>query len=148
MKLINRDTDYALRALIHIAKNSQRISVTEMASKLDIPKPFLRKILQILTKKGMLNSYKGKGGGFLPAIAPKKILLTDLINIFKGPVKFTDCIIKKRICSDIKTCPLRKRIRALEKHVVSELKSTTLDDLIQDDASSLDKSRHRKMEEG
>ncbi len=138
MKLINRDTDYALRALIHIAKNSQRLSVTEMASKLDIPKPFLRKILQILNKEGVLNSYKGKGGGFLLAIPPKKILLADLIKIFQGPVKLTACVIKERICQDIKTCPLRKRIRALEKHVVSELKSTTLDDLIQDDASSLD----------
>ncbi len=138
MKLINRDTDYALRALIHIAKNSQSISVTEMASKLNIPKPFLRKILQILNKEGMLNSYKGKGGGFLLAIPPKKILLAELINIFQGPVKLTDCVIKKRICPDMKACPLRKRIRALEKHVVSELKSITLDDLIQDDASSLD----------
>ena len=138
MKLINRDTDYALRALIHIAKNSQRISVTEMASKLNIPKPFLRKILQILNKEGILNSYKGKGGGFLLAIPPKKILLTDLINIFQGPVKLTDCVIKRKICPDIKTCPLRKRIRALEKHIVSELKSTTLDDMIKDDASSLD----------
>jgi Rrf2 family protein len=135
VKLINRDTDYALRALIHIAKNSQRISVTEIASKLDIPKPFLRKILQILNKEGILISYKGKGGGFLLAIPPKKILLGDLINIFQGPVKLADCVIKKKICSDIKTCPLRKRIRALEKHVVSELKSTTLDDLVQDDRS-------------
>ncbi len=137
MKLINRDTDYALRALIHIAKNSQRISVTEIASKVDIPKPFLRKILQILNKEGILNSYKGKGGGFLLAIPPKKILLTGLINIFQGPIKLTDCVINKKICSDIKTCPLRKRMRALEKHVVSELKSTTLDDLVQDDRSSL-----------
>lgn len=138
MKLINRDTDYALRALIHIAKNSQRITVTEIGSKLDIPKPFLRKILQILNKEGILNSYKGKGGGFLLAIPPKKILFTDLINIFQGPVKLTDCIIKKKICSDIKTCPLKKRIGALEKHVVSELESTSLYDLIQDNASSLD----------
>jgi len=137
MKLINRDTDYALRALIHIAKKSQRLSVTEMASKLDIPKPFFFNILQILNKEGVLNSYKGKGGGFLLAIPPKKILLTDLIKIFQGPVKLTDCFIKKEICPDIKTCPLRKRIRVLEKHVVSELKSTTLDDLIQDDTSSL-----------
>lgn len=135
MKLINRDTDFAIKAFMHIAKNSERVSVSELASKLEIPRPFLRKILQILKKEGVLESYKGKGGGFLLALPPEQIILTDLIKIFQGPVKLNECIFKKRICPDIRTCPLRKRIKALEKYVISELKSITLASLLQEDSS-------------
>lgn len=132
MKLINRDTDYAVKALMHIAHNSRRVSVSELAEKLDMPKPFLRKILQILNKKGILRSYKGKRGGFVLTVPPEKILLTDLIRIFQGPIKLNECIFKKRICPDIKTCPLKKRIDDLEKYVVSELKSITLAKLLKE----------------
>ncbi len=136
MKLINRDTDYAIKALMHIAKqNSERIPVSELAKILEIPNPFLRKILQILNKRGVLNSYKGKGGGFLLASSPDKIFLKDLINIFQGPVKLNECIFKKSICPDIKSCALRTRIDALEKHVISELESITLASLLEDGAS-------------
>lgn len=136
MKLINRNTDYAIKALMHIAKqNSERIPVSELAKTLEIPNPFLRKILQILNKRGVLNSYKGKGGGFLLACSPDQIFLKDLINIFQGPVKLNECIFKKNICPDLKTCSLKKKIDALEKYVVLELKSITLASLLEDDTS-------------
>ena len=66
MKLITRDTDYAIRAITYMAKHKEsRVSVKELVKNLKVPRPFLRKILQVLDKKGLLRSYKGKGGGFL-----------------------------------------------------------------------------------
>ena len=143
MKLINRDTDYAVKALMHIAQNSKRFSVSELALKLNIPRPFLRKILQALNKKGILESYKGKSGGFCLAISPDQIFLTDLIRIFQGPVKIKDCIFNQNICPDIKTCPLKKKLDEIEKHLISELQSITLKTLIKDGSSmqSLSDSR-------
>ena len=65
MKLITRDTDYAVRALCFIGQRQKRlISASELVANLKIPRPFLRKILQTLNREGILNSYKGKGGGF------------------------------------------------------------------------------------
>lgn len=134
MKLLNRDTDYAVKALLYITqKNPGRISVPELVKTLDIPRPFLRKILQILNREGVLNSFKGKGGGFVLAVPPEKILLTRLIDIFQNPVKLTDCLYKQKICSDIGTCPLKKRIDAIEQHVISELKSITMASLLKED---------------
>lgn len=140
MKLINRDTDYAVKALMHIAKNSERISVSELATKLDIPKPFLRKILQILNKENILNSHKGKGGGFKLAKPSKDIYLKDLIKIFQGPIKLKDCIFNQKICPDIKTCPLREKIRDIEKYVLSEIESVTLATLIEKGSALQDSS--------
>ncbi|MFQ6069606.1 MAG: RrF2 family transcriptional regulator [Candidatus Aminicenantales bacterium] len=138
MNLINRDTDYAIKALMYIAKERpERVSVSELAKESEIPHPFLRKILQILNKKGVLNSYKGKSGGFLLALRPDQIFLADLIKIFQGPVKMSKCIFKEEICPHIGTCALKKKIDALEKHVVSELKSITLASLLDEESSFL-----------
>lgn len=134
MKLINRDTDYAVKALLYIAKkNPERISVSELVNTLDIPKPFLRKTLQTLNRECVLKSSKGKGGGFVLAVPPKKILLTRLIEIFQNPVKLTECIFREKICSDIGTCPLKKRIDSIEQTVISELESITIESLLKED---------------
>lgn len=137
MKLINRDTDYAVKALLYITqKNSERISVSELVKALDIPKPFLRKTLQTLNREGILKSSKGKGGGFVLDVPPEEILLTRLIDIFQKPVKLTNCIFKEKICSDIGTCPLKKRIDAIEQLVLSELESITIASLLKEDLAS------------
>ena len=132
MKLITRDTDYAVRALYFLAeRSSEIISVSKLVRNLKIPKPFLRKILQTLNKEGLLKSYKGQGGGFILAIPPEKILLIDLIRIFQGPISLNECIFKKQICPEIKVCNLKKRIDNIEKYVIFQLKSITLECLLE-----------------
>jgi len=137
MKLLNRDTDYAIKALLYIVKKDpERISVSELVKELDIPRPFLRKILQTLNKEGVLRSSKGKGGGFVLAIPSKEIGLIRLIEIFQNSVALTDCIFRDKICTDIGTCPLKNKIDAIEQHIISELKSTTIETLLKEDLSS------------
>ena len=131
MKLITRDTDYALRALCFIARHRKEIvSVRELVKKLKIPKPFLRKILQILNKKRILKSYKGKGGGFLLGVPASKIFLVDLIEIFQGPLRLNECFFKKMACPNTKTCGLKKKIDNIERYVIRELNSITLTSLL------------------
>ena len=127
MNLITRNTDYAIRALAFIAKHEKKIlSVTQLVERLKIPRPFLRKILQILNKKKLLSSYKGQGGGFRLAVTPDRIRLLDLIEVFQGRFRLNECAFKKRICPNIKSCELKKRIDRIQKYVISELKDITL----------------------
>lgn len=131
MKLITRDTDYAVRALIFITKQKEKIvSVSDLVKELKIPKPFLRKILQILNKHEILNSYKGKGGGFVLARSPKKIFLIGLMRIFQGSLKFNECFLKKKICPNIRKCILRKKIDRIEKYAINQLNSITINSLL------------------
>ena len=133
MKLITRDTDYAVRALLFFARNREKIlSVTELVQALKIPRPFLRKILQILNRQGILKSYKGKGGGFELALHSQKIFLTDLIEIFQGSLNLNDCLFKKKICPNRKTCSLRHKIKSIERSVISELKAITIKSLLEE----------------
>lgn len=137
MMLVTKNTDYAIKALMYMAKKKKGLfSVSELAEKLKIPGPFLRRLLQILNKEGILTSYKGKGGGFELARPANKIFVTNLIKIFQGPIKFTRCIIKEGICPDVKSCVLRKEIKKIENYVSGELKSVSIGSLLNEDGKN------------
>lgn len=127
MKLITRDTDYALRALCFIAtSHGRRVAVSGLVKALKIPRPFLRKILQVLHKKGILYSYKGLGGGFVLKKSPEKIYLLELINIFQGPFKLNECLFKGKLCPNVKKCVLKEKMDGIEKHMLQELKGVSI----------------------
>jgi len=131
MKLITRDTDYVLRAVCFIAKAKAKVvSVAELVNKLKIPRPFLRKLLQILNKERVLVSHKGLGGGFLLAKPANKIFLLDLITIFQGKLRLNECFFKKMPCPHTGSCILRKKINNIEKYVISQLKEITVASLL------------------
>jgi len=131
MSLINRNTDYATRAICFMAKkHNQRLSVDDLVRHLKIPRPFLRKILQILNKKGILKSYKGKGGGFLLKQSPEKIFLIDLINIFQGRLKIKECFLGDKICPKVRSCPLGHKLKDIEDYVIRQLKSLNVASLL------------------
>jgi Rrf2 family protein len=131
MKLITRDTDYALRAICFMAKTKEKVlSVGDLVRALKVPRPFLRKILQVLNKKGILKSYKGLGGGFKLAMPASRIFLVDLIEIFQGPFKLNECLLRKIACPSTKTCALRKKINRIESYVIKQLRSITIASLL------------------
>jgi len=126
MKLITRDTDYAVKAIAAIAKGKRAYTVNELVDKLGIPKAFLRRIFQKLANAGILLSTKGKSGGFSLARKPKDIKISDIIFAFQGKVSMNECVFKKKLCPDIRTCPLRKEIVKIEKDVVARLESISI----------------------
>lgn len=131
MNLITRNTDYAIRALCYIVKsNKDIVSVKELVEGLKMPRPFLRKVLQELNKKGILRSYKGKNGGFVLATRPDKIYIGKLIEIFQGPIKLQEHTFKKKICPEIESCVLKKKIDVMEKYTISRLNSLSIASLL------------------
>lgn len=131
MPLLNRDVDYAVRALAYMAKaNKPTVSVTGMHGAVGVTRPFLRKILQKLHRAGILQAVKGKGGGFALARRPETITLKQLTDTLQGPLKLNDCLFKKRLCHDHAACPLRHRVAALERRLTADIEGITLRDLL------------------
>ena len=131
MKIIAKDVDYAVRALLYLAQNKgDKVTISELARNLGISRPFLRKILQNLAKTGILDSNKGKGGGFVLKQAPKDILLSDLVNALHGEINIIDCEIKGKVCSNKKICGLRKRVKSIESNIVKQLRGVTIASLV------------------
>lgn len=127
MRIINREIGYAIKALCFMIKEKDKVVTTgHLANCIKISRPFLRKILQQLNIAGILNSYKGKGGGFQLAMEPDQIILIDLVKIFQGPVQVCSCYNKGQECPLIKDCPVRHEIENLEKKFISELSKISL----------------------
>lgn len=133
MKLINKDADYAIKALVEIAgRGGQVADVSGLTGPLGLPRPYLRKIMQALARAGIVVSTRGKGGGFVLARPAAAIRLIDVIRAFQGPVKIHECVFKARICPDVRTCPLRKTLDRLESGLVAELEALTVAGLLAD----------------
>ncbi|MBU1043970.1 MAG: Rrf2 family transcriptional regulator [Candidatus Omnitrophica bacterium] len=134
MKLITKQTDYAIRALGCIAKSKDAIiTVCGLAESLDMPQSFLRKILQRLNTKGILKSSKGKGGGFVLNINPAKISVLQLVEIFQGEFKLSEHVFKGKICPVIKTCYFKNRLDKIEKDVKKQLQLITIKKITKQD---------------
>jgi len=131
MKLITRNTDYGVRALCFMAKNKDRVvAVPELVKALKIPRPFLRKILQALTKGGFVKSHKGVGGGFRLAMPAGKIYIVEVAKVFQGAFSLNKCFLNKKVCPNRRVCPLKRKIDKIEKDVVSELSAITIKELM------------------
>jgi Rrf2 family transcriptional regulator, iron-sulfur cluster assembly transcription factor len=130
MKLITRDTSYALQAVCYIAEKEKIVPVSELVSSLKMPRAFIRKILQALTKRKLLKSYKGQGGGFALNESLDKIYVVDLIRIFQGPIQLNECTFRGRACPKLKKCKLKKKIDKIQDYVIGFLGNITLSSLI------------------
>lgn len=134
MKLITKDTDYALRALIFIAKNKNKIiTAREISDNLNISYPFLRKLLQVFNKNKILISVKGKNGGFYLSKKPEEIFLNEIIEIFQGKIDVKQCLIGKNKCPDIKTCLIHKKLNKIEDFIENEFSTISVATLMDSD---------------
>lgn len=136
MKLITRDTDYAIRAICCIAgADKEMVSAQYLTKELDIPRPFMRKILQALNKHRILRSYKGKSGGFCLAVDPEKISVFDMIEIFQGAFELNEHVFKGNTCPHLKICLLKEQLDKAERDLIKQLKAITVFSLIKNGKS-------------
>lgn len=135
MKFIVRNTDYAIRALVFMARQSIKqgkkvVTVGEIVQEEGLPGRFLRRILQTLAKRGVLVSNKGKKGGFSFLKTPAGIKLTDVMEIFQGKIDITNCLLKGRVCPNTRKCVLRKKLKDINGLVQGELGKITIVSLL------------------
>jgi Rrf2 family protein len=134
---ITRETDYAIRCVLYLSESPEEVvMVNEIARARRIPKSFLSKILQKLTKAGIVRSYRGVKGGFRLAKKPKRISLLDVIEAIEGPVAMNRCAINNRLCSLSNSCSAHPVWVDVRKKVEEMLKKHNFDGLINMEQSS------------
>jgi Rrf2 family protein len=127
MRMITRESDYGIAALVSLAgRRGAKASAAELAKELRIPGAFLRRILQRLGRSGIIRSTKGVGGGFELAMKPENILVSDIVTALQGPISISDCDLRAGICAMRGRCMLRRKLKAMEKRLSSELMSISI----------------------
>ncbi|NOT94012.1 RrF2 family transcriptional regulator [Ferruginibacter sp.] len=134
--MLSKKTQYGLKALGYLASKYGEgpILISEIAKKKKIPIKFLESILLQLKNKGVLDSKKGKGGGYFLANAPKKTSLAVAIRIVDGPIAMIPCVSlnfyeKCKDCNEA-TCGLNKAMAFTRDATLKILEKKTLHDLI------------------
>lgn len=126
--LFSRACEYAIRGLAEMASQPEITSWTiqELAKQTDTPAPFLAKTFQTLVKSGILNSAKGRHGGFSFARPVDKIYIMEIVNILDGPTLANDCALGFPECSGIKPCPFHAQWGEIRETIIHALSSQSL----------------------
>lgn len=131
--LFTKSTAYALQALIELSKYDKPIDVNTLSEKTDIPKPFLAKLLQNLSKKNIIKSYKGIHGGFLLTKKSEEIKILDIFKAIedKDSLVFY-CSSNSQNCTRDRSsiCSTMPFFNKLEDEISSIIDKYTLADVI------------------
>lgn len=129
--ILSRTSQYAVQALIYMATQPADTPVLnkDIAAKLNVPAPYLAKILQNLAKGNLLYSFRGRLGGFCLREDGTKMTLMDILLLTEGPAFTQSCLLGLKRCSDETACPVHFRWQPVKEKIIGLLKETTLDKL-------------------
>ncbi len=132
--MFSKACEYGIRATLHIASQSQmnnRVSLKEIAEAIDSPEAFTAKILQQLSRSGIVDSTKGAAGGF--EISKKqlaKITLSQIVTAIDGDHIYRGCGLGLKECNETKPCPVHYEFKSIRDDLANMLKMTKICDLV------------------
>jgi Rrf2 family protein len=134
--MLSKKTQYAFRALTHLVENYNKgpVLISEISRKKKIPLKFLENILLELKKAGILESKKGKGGGYFLKTHPAKTHVASVIRVVDGPISMLPCVSlyfyqRCKNC-DERYCGLHDIMEKVRDATLNILEKRTLQDLV------------------
>lgn len=130
--MLSNTCKYAIRSVVFLSlfsTETKKVGIKRISKELDIPTPFLGKILQVLAKHEILISTKGPNGGFGLARDPNSIPLMDIIEVIDGKTIFDTCLIRTTRCSDEAPCALHDKVSGIRNDLKKMFESQTIADL-------------------
>ena len=129
--IFSKKCEYGMQAILYLAAKEKGalVSAEEISKVLKIPREFISKILQSLKESGLINSSKGKSGGFSLAKSSSRIKLIDIVAAIDGLELFDDCVLGFPECSPTHPCPVHDTWGTLRTQAYDMLNSETIDKL-------------------
>ncbi len=130
MELVRRDADYAVRALILIAREGGVAQTARIAQAQEVPFDFLHKILRKLKNAGIVKVKRGARGGFTLSQPAQDIRLLSIIEAVQGKIAVNRCFLGRDGCPRQKGCPVHDRLEAVQEGLCGLLEEITLAELV------------------
>nr|WP_294859632.1 Rrf2 family transcriptional regulator [uncultured Fluviicola sp.] len=131
--MFSKTCEYGIKATLYVAHQSQlgiRTSLKEISKAIDSPEAFTAKILQLLSKNGILKSTKGPSGGFeIEKENREAIKLSDLVFAIDGNELYQGCGLGLKECNSLKPCPLHDKFMKIREDLKQMLETTTIEEL-------------------
>jgi Rrf2 family protein len=136
MLKINRQTDYAVRVVLALAKRGEgiRLSTSTIQQEMLIPKALMTRIVAQLAREELVNTYPGRDGGLMLPRPASQITLKDVVEAFEGPILLSECMQAKGEddCPFRSNCPVRSKWGRVQVAMLREMASITFEDLVQE----------------
>jgi len=130
--MLSQTAEYALRAVLYVAQHGDRlVQAGEMARALRIPRNYLSKIVHALAREGVLESTRGKSGGFRLAQAPDRLYVVQVVSPFDRLGEVRHCLLGRPRCSDRAACAAHTRWKEVAERVAAFFRETTLAELLE-----------------
>ncbi len=131
MMELTRKGEYAIRGMVYLASkpSDKLVFLSEIAASVEVPQTFLAKIFQQFSKIGIVNSYRGTGGGFSLGRPANEITLLEIVEAVEGQITLNRCVSNKS-CSRTSLCKVHPVWQDIQSQVRDILRKTTLKDLI------------------
>ncbi len=132
MNPISQSSENAIRALTYLAQRAgpDYILVRGIALELELAAPNLSKILQPFVNRGLLESQRGRGGGYRLARSPDTITLYDIVDTQEFLGTEHQCFLGQAECSDERACPMHEFWSESSEAFLSALRGKTLGDVV------------------
>lgn len=136
MDILRRNTDYALRLMVGLARRGKDTSVATrtLAEEQEVPHQLASKLMQQLHGAQLVESVMGAKGGFRLGRAPAAISLLEVVEVIQGRLSLNRCLIENACCPREAGCPVRARMSELQGQMDAYLGSVTLADLLRTQA--------------
>ncbi len=139
--MLSKKAKYAIKALVYLGHENHKspVLISQIAQNENIPQKFLEAILLTLKKEGILDSKKGRGGGYFVVKPLEEISFAEILRIFDGPIALLPCVTHDYYkqceeCKDEATCGIRKVFLQLRNITVKHLKDATIMNVVLDES--------------
>ena len=127
---ISKMTDYALVILAFLTKEStQFVQAGDIALNTQVNKPTTAKVLKLLAKHGLLESFRGATGGYKLTRPPEDISVAEIIQILEGPIAIMECSLGKENCAISRNCEIHAPWNKINTAIYQALDNIKLCDL-------------------
>lgn len=128
---LTRAADYGVRVMIHLASTDAgaRVSLPELARAADAPGSFLSKVLQTLSRAGLISSRRGKTGGFEISDRGRRASMLQVIEAIDGPICLNACLVSGKSCRRKAWCPAHPIWAQAQHAMLSVLSGITISEL-------------------
>jgi len=133
MDVIRRNTDYAVRLMVNLARQYGQgpVSTRAAAGEEGVSYPLACKLMQKLHRSKLIDSSMGPKGGFNLGRAPSEITLLEVVEVIQGPISLNRCLLSSDACTRQTSCSVRAKLAGVQETIVNGLAGITFDDLLQ-----------------
>ena len=129
--MYGKQTETAIAAMSRLAEvyeeKTVRLSATDIADTRGLQRPFVAKILTVLSQAGLVTGSPGPGGGYALAMPPKDISLYEIYRLFEREDESDDCPFGGGVCGVGDPCPIHDKLVALRESLDQVLTNTSFE---------------------